>query len=299
MIRAYLEYLDGERNYSHHTIVAYEQDLQKFTNYLRSAGITSFDRVRKETLRGFIGMQVQSGISRKTVARRAACLRSFFRFLRHRGTIRVNPTLGLVAPKLEKKLPIYLDERSAEQMLDRPDTSTEDGKRDAAILELFYGTGIRLGELIGLNIGDADLTEGTLRVRGKGRKERMVPVGRKASSALKRYLAGREVGPLDPLFVLRSGKRCYPEWVSRMVTKYISEVSELEKRSPHVLRHSFATHLLNNGADLRAVKELLGHESLSTTQLYTHVSTERLKKVYRQSHPKGDKTSIGSKGASP
>lgn len=286
MIRAYLEYLDGERNYSHHTIVAYEQDLRQFSDYLTSAGFTSFSRVRKDALRGFVSMLMQSGISRKTVARKTASLRSFFKFLRHRGSIQTNPTLGLATPKLEKKLPVYLDEHSAERMLDRPDRATSDGKRDAAILELFYGTGIRLGELIGLNIGDADLAEGTLRVRGKGRKERVVPIGRKASAALKRYLADRDGGSSDPLFVLHSGKRCYPRWVSRMVTKYISAVSELEKRSPHVLRHSFATHLLNNGADLRAVKELLGHESLSTTQLYTHVSTERLKKIYRQSHPK-------------
>ncbi|MEX1139327.1 MAG: tyrosine recombinase XerC [Bacteroidota bacterium] len=286
MIRAYLEYLDGERNYSHHTILAYEQDLQQFSRYLESAGITSFTGVRKDALRGFVSMLMQSGISRKTVARKIACLRSFYKYLRHRGTIHADPTLGLATPKLEKKLPIYLDERSAEQMLERPDCSTHDGKRDAAILELFYGTGIRLGELIGLNIRDADLADGTLRVRGKGRKERVVPVGRKAGIALRRYLAERGGEPPDPLFVLPSGKRCYPKWVSRMVTKYISEVSEIEKRSPHVLRHSFATHLLNNGADLRAVKELLGHESLSSTQLYTHVSTERLKKVYRQSHPK-------------
>ena len=286
MIRAYLEYLDGERNYSHHTIRAYEQDLQQFSRYLESTGIASFGEIRKDILRAFISMLMQSGISRKSVARKIACLRSLFRFLRRRGTIHANPTLSLVTPKLEKKLPVYLDERSAENMLDRPDCTTDDGKRDAAILELFYGTGIRLSELIGLKIRDADLAEGTLRVRGKGRKERVVPVGRKAGEALKRYLEGRGGGSADPLFVLRSGKRCYPKWVSRMVTKYISEVSEIEKQSPHVLRHSFATHLLNNGADLRAVKELLGHESLSTTQLYTHVSTERLKKVYRQSHPK-------------
>lgn len=286
MIRAYLEYLDGERNYSRNTIVAYEQDLHQFSGYLTSIGIASFSRVRKDALRGFVSMLMQSGISRKSVARKVACLRSFFKFLRHRGILQINPALGLPTPKLERKLPVYLDEHAAAQMLERPDTGTEDGKRDAAILELFYGTGIRLGELIGLNIGDADLAEGTLRVRGKGRKERVVPVGRKASAALRRYLADRDGLPSDPLFVLRSGKRCYPEWVSRMVTKYISEVSEVEKRSPHVLRHSFATHLLNNGADLRAVKELLGHESLSTTQLYTHVSTERLKKIYRQSHPK-------------
>lgn len=286
MIRAYLEYLDGERNYSHHTVRAYEQDLQQCSRYLESIGISSFADVRKEALRSFVSMLVQSGMGRKSIARKAACLRSFFRFMRRRAFLRINPALGLVTPKLEKHLPIYLDERSAERLLERPDPATDNGKRDSAILELFYGTGIRLSELIGLNIRDADLADGTLRVRGKGRKERMVPVGKNAAAALKRYLEGREAGLSEPLFTLPSGKRCYPQWVSRMVTKYISEVSELEKRSPHVLRHSFATHLLNNGADLRAVKELLGHESLSTTQLYTHVSTERLKKVYRQSHPK-------------
>ena len=286
MIRAYLEYLDGERNYSHHTIRAYEQDLLQFSRYLESIGVTSVVDVRKEALRAFVSMLMQSGMSRRSIARKAACLRSLYRYLRRRGILRINPALGLVTPKIGKQLPIYLDEQSAEHMLERPDCSTEEGKRDSAILELFYGTGIRLGELIGLNIGDADFADGTLRVRGKGRKERLVPVGKKASAALKRYLEGRDCGLMEPLFTLPGGKRCYPQWVSRMVGKYISQVSELEKRSPHVLRHSFATHLLNNGADLRAVKELLGHESLSTTQLYTHVSTERLKKVYRQSHPK-------------
>lgn len=286
IVRSYLESLDSERQYSLHTIRAYEIDLYQFLRFLEVRRISSLDGVRKETLRNFIAGLMESGISRKSVARKMACLRSFFRYLRKRGIIETNPALNLVTPKIEKKLPVYLDERSAERMLAQPDRTTQEGRRDAAILELFYSSGIRLGELVGLNRADVYEREGTLKVRGKGRKERIVPVGREAFKALKEYLEDRKGSGSDPLFQLKDGKRCYPEWVSRMVKRYITSVSEVEKTSPHVLRHSFATHLLNNGADLRAVKELLGHESLSTTQLYTHVSTERIKKAYRAAHPR-------------
>jgi len=285
-IREYLEYLDGERNYSAHTTQAYATDLHQFIQFLDSRHLSSLESVRKGTLRAYVRILIEAGMAKKTVARKIACLRSFFKFLRRRSVISSNPALSLLTPKLERTLPTYLDERSAGAMLDQPDRSTGEGRRDAAILELLYSTGIRLGELIGLNHGDADLENGTVRVSGKGRKVRIVPIGRQAIAAVKAYLGTKPRRPADPLFTLKNGKRCYPEMVSRMVKKYIARVSELEHKSPHVLRHSFATHLLNRGADLRAVKELLGHESLSTTQIYTHVSTERIKKVYRTSHPK-------------
>jgi len=202
--------------------------------------------------------------------------------------LRSNPAISLVTPKPEKRLPVYLDEKAAEKMLELPDVNTPEGRKESAILELLYSTGIRVSELVNLNRKDVNFENGTVRVRGKGRKERILPFGEKANRALKRYLRERSGDePAEtPLFFGARGNRTYPVAVSRLVKRFIERVSEIEKKSPHVIRHSFATHMLNRGADLRAVKELLGHESLSTTQVYTHVSTERMKKVYRQSHPK-------------
>lgn len=286
MIRAYQEYLGAERNYSSHTLDAYRIDLEQFVGFLSSHHVDGWPSVRRETLRSYLRTLAEAGVSKKSIARKIASLRSFFKFLRRRDVIASNPALTLISPKLERKLPLYLEEAATEEMLSLPDRSTADGRRDAAILELFYSTGMRLGELVGLNIRDVDFAGGTVKVRGKGRKERILPLGGKASSALKLYLSTRTVESNAPLFCRSSGKRTYPMAVTRLVKQYIRQVSEIEKKSPHVIRHSFATHMLNRGADLRAVKELLGHESLSTTQVYTHVSTERLKKVYRQSHPK-------------
>jgi len=289
MIRAYEEYLGAERNYSSHTLEAYRNDLDQLASFLSSRNIHAWSDVHRETLRVYLRTLVEGGVSKKSVARKVASLRSFFKFLRRRNVISSNPALTLISPKLERRLPVYLDEGAAEEMLSLPDRSDVDGKRDAAILELFYSTGMRLSELVGLNVRDMDFAAGTVKVRGKGRKERILPVGKKAVSAVRDYLEARtnqRQDPGSPLFCSSSGKRTYPMAVTRLVKRYIKRVSEIEKQSPHVIRHSFATHMLNRGADLRAVKELLGHESLSTTQVYTHVSTERMKKVYRQSHPK-------------
>jgi integrase/recombinase XerC len=221
-------------------------------------------------------------------------MRSFFKYLRRQKIIEGNPALVLITPKIGKRLPSFLDEESVQQLITSPGTSTPQGKRDTAILELFYSTGIRLSELIGLNVGDLMQNENLIKVRGKGRKERIVPVGRKAMDAVIGYLDGEKEFSAGtnrkkddrPLFILKEGRRMYPQAVGRLVKKYIGMVSEIEKKSPHILRHSFATHMLNHGADMRAVKELLGHESLSTTQVYTHVSTARMKKVYEEAHPK-------------
>jgi integrase/recombinase XerC len=221
-------------------------------------------------------------------------MRSFFKYLRRQKITEGNPALVLITPKVGKRLPSFLDEDSVRRLVSLPGQNTQNGKRDMAILELFYSTGIRLSELIGLDVGDVNQEEGLIKVRGKGRKERIVPVGRKALAAInvylqeKKELSKKKSIEVDecPLFEVKEGRRMYPQAVGRMVKKYIGAVSEIEKKSPHVLRHSFATHMLNHGADLRAVKELLGHESLSTTQVYTHVSTARMKKVYEDAHPK-------------
>ena len=298
-VREFLTYLAKERNYSPHTVLAYEDDLGQFAEFIAAQGRARKKRaladIDQGLVRAFLGDLYEKGMSKKTTARKLASLRSFFKFLVRRSVLAANPAAGIASPKLPRILPSFLDEPSVEKMMDLPDLSTAVGTRDRAILELLYGTGIRLSELIGLNAGQIDMRQGTLRVLGKGSKVRVVPVGSKAREALERYgqvravlLGGGGTGAADrdALFLTVHGKRMYPRGVYLVVTKYIAGVSELEKKSPHVLRHTFATHLLNRGADIRAVKELLGHESLSTTQLYTHVTVDRLKRVYSQAHPK-------------
>jgi integrase/recombinase XerC len=293
-VRSFLEYLEVERNYSVNTIRSYEADLHQFITYLDSNHIHSLDNVRKPLLRSYLSSLLETGLAKKSVARKIASLRSFFRYARRHKITTTNPTLTLVSPKLDKRLPSYLDEPATKRLFNSVDTKSPEGRRSAAILELFYSTGMRLSELIDLNVDDLDFPQGVVKVTGKGSKQRILPVGRRALEAVEEYLKDRRSVFLksspdreeSALFVTSKGVRFYPQAIIRMVKSMIGEVSEIEKRSPHVIRHSFATHLLNRGADLRAVKELLGHESLSTTQVYTHVSTEQLKKVYRQSHPK-------------
>lgn len=292
-IREFLDYIAKERRFSPHTVLAYEDDLAQFAAFAEAhrprGGVAAADQA---AVRAFLGELLTRGLTKKSVARKLAAVRSFFKFLVRRGVLTANPAAGIATPKSPRKLPSFLDEPSVERMMALPDVSTPAGRRDRAILELLYGTGIRLGELIGLDDAQVDLKGGTIRVLGKGRKVRIVPVGRKAAEAITRYRAVRAglVGPAGAdcgaLFVSDRGKRMYPKGIYLLVQRYIGAVSDIEKKSPHVLRHTFATHLLNRGADIRAVKELLGHESLSTTQLYTHVTVERLKRIYAQAHPK-------------
>jgi integrase/recombinase XerC len=294
IIREYLEYLETERNYSAHTILSYETDLNSLVQFLRNDTIASFNQVHKESLRAFIGVLLDKGFSPKSVARKIASLRSFFKYLRRHKLIEGNPALVLITPKVGKRLPVFLDEQSMEKLLIPSEILGRNEKRDLAIIELFYSTGIRLSELIHITLKDFKPEEGLIKVKGKGRKERFVPVGKKALAAINEYLATRrdvssakkEKRSDYSLFVTERGQKMYPQAVGRIVHRYIGTVSEIEKKSPHVLRHTFATHMLNHGADIRAVKELLGHESLSTTQVYTHVSSTRMKKIYEESHPK-------------
>lgn len=289
-VRTYLEYLESGRNCSAHTITAYDTDLRAFITFLNQQGLRSFKRVDRDALRSYLASLIDRGFQRSSLARKVASLRSFFRYLKRTHLIERNPAVNLIAPKRSRQLPSYLDEQSARRLVEGPDRATGAGKRDAAILELLYGTGIRLGELIGLNVDDVDMRGHVLKVTGKGRKERIVPVGEAALNAVSAYLDERRRtlrSLKEPaLFLTPAGERIYPQAVGRIVRKYMTRVTEIDRRSPHTLRHTYATHLLNRGADLRAVKELLGHESLSTTQVYTHVSTARLKKVYDKSHPK-------------
>jgi integrase/recombinase XerC len=293
-INSFLRYLAVDRNYSVHTLAAYEDDLRQFLEFLAQAdraGIVDPRDIDRAAIRNFLASLIERKFAKPSVARKLACLKSFFRFLRKTGVIEGNPAANIVTPKREKRLPRFLDEKSVSLLMEQPDRSTPTGKRDAAILEVFYSTGVRLGELIALRLGDVDFANGTIKVTGKGSKQRIVPLGRTAGLALREYIAARsELAVARHLpanvFITVRGNPMNPKGVNILVNSYIGRVSELEKKSPHVLRHTFATHMLDRGADLRAVKELLGHESLSTTQLYTHVSVERLRKIYAQAHPK-------------
>jgi integrase/recombinase XerC len=296
-METYFDYLVRERNYSAHTVAAYRDDLRQFYQFLeKHFGNSSFKimEIDQLTIRLFMGDLLDQGLAKRSVARKLASVRSFYKFLVKTAIVRHNPCLNVVTPKLQKKLPVFLDEPAIEKMMSIPDSTTVDGIRDRAILELFYGAGIRLSELLSLKLRDLDFHNNTLRVMGKGRKQRILPLGSMAKDALKMYLSRRSEflsragnsENLSVVFLSVRGKPLYPKGVYLIVNRYISAVSEIERKSPHVLRHTFATHLLNHGADLRAVKELLGHESLSTTQLYTHVTVSRLKRIYDQAHPK-------------
>ncbi len=283
--------MSAERNASKHTLAAYEDDLRQYGEFLTAAGVRVQD-VDHTRIRQFLGSLMEQGIAKRSAGRKLACLRSFYKFLRRKGVTAVNPTAIVASPRLERRLPQFLDEEAVVQVLAQPDCGTPEGIRDAAILELFYSTGIRLSELLHLKPRDVEFSHRTVKVTGKGSKQRIVPFGRKAAAALQRWLQVRPafVRPdRDPgtVFLSARGKILQPKTVNLLVNRYIGAVSEIRQKSPHVLRHTFATHLVNRGADLQAVRELLGHESLSTTQVYTHVGIDRLKKVYAQAHPKG------------
>lgn len=295
-VEAFLRHLKLDRNYSPRTLASYEDDLRAFLAFLDThhpglAPAGADRRILRAFLRELLGM----GYAKRSIARKLACLRSFFRYLIRKGELQASPMATISTPKLDRRLPHFLDEESMRRLMEQPDRSTPIGLRDRAVLELFYSTGIRLSELIGLTLPNVDLANGTIRVLGKGNKQRIVPFGRPARQALRDYLAVRGelarnasggAAPADTLFLTVTGKRMNPKGVNLLVGAYIGRVSEIQKKSPHVLRHTFATHMLDRGADLQAVKELLGHESLSTTQIYTHVSVDRLKSIYSRAHPK-------------
>lgn len=297
-------YLINEKNYSKHTLMNYIKDLNDLYSYIAKSQEDSKPKIELQyideaTLKGFIAgfvMNREVKYSKRTISRKISTLKSFYKFLNRKKLYIENPSRNLVFPKLGRNLPTVLEETSLTGLLNS-DTFSNDiwGVRDKAIIELLYSSGIRLNELINLTIDKVDMDNFTIRVKGKGRKERIIPVGPVAIGVIAEYLDKREVyfaekgTPYDNgvIFNAKNGKKLYPALMNRITTKYISGISELKKKSPHVLRHSFATHLLDHGADIRAVKDLLGHSSLSTTQVYTHVSVERLKKVYQKAHPKG------------
>jgi len=290
-IQEYLSYLKVSLNYSPHTITSYENDLKQFETFLTSTfGKDEFElnNIELPILKSFIAGLFDEEYSTRSISRKISLLKSFFKYLTKKKYIKKNTASTLIFPKLDKKLPSYLTESETEKLFEAEQTD-ERKPLDAAILELFYSTGIRLSELINLKISNVNFANKTIKVFGKGSKERIVPFGKNAEESINEYLKIRPAaseGNSDILFLSSNGNKLYPMQVNRITKKSLEGVTELKKKSPHVLRHTFASHLLDKGADIRAVKDLLGHESLSTTQVYTHISPEKLKKVYKQSHPR-------------
>jgi integrase/recombinase XerC len=286
----FLDYLRYERNASPHTIASYGRDLRQLAAYLRESGVR-WDKAGNVVLRGFLATLHEKKQKKSTIGRKLAAMRSFYEFGLRKKWIAENPAKILATPKQEKKVPSFLSEEEAAALLDLPSTARPVDLRDRAILELLYATGIRVSELVGVGVDDLHYDERLIRVRGKGKKERLVPFGRKATEALQAYVRVRPL-LLDKrpgetaVFLNYRGGRLTARSVERMVGKAIRRTAVSRRISPHSLRHSFATHLLGRGADLRVIQELLGHASLATTQKYTHVDVRQLLEVYKKAHPR-------------
>ncbi len=287
--------LEHEKGFSEHTLRAYHKDLLQFDNFLKAEKRSSLESINHLLLRRFLAVLRSKNYSKTTIARKLASIRSFFKFLIREGELVANPFEMLRTPKQDKKLPHFLSITEVDVLLNTPDPSTVMGLRDMAIMEALYSTGIRVSELVGVDEGDIDFIAGMIKVQGKGKKERLVPIGSHAIKAINEYIDSKSmskkkdeksVSRSEPLFLNKYGDRLTARSVARSLDKYLKESGVNLLTSPHTFRHSFATHLLDKGADLRSVQEMLGHSSLSTTQVYTHVTTERLKNVYDRAHPR-------------
>ena len=301
-ISDFVTFLSKERNDSPHTVKAYERDLTAFAAFCEDyyGGPWSWAGVDRLAVRGFLAAEQQRGLGKRSVARALSALRTFYRFLNATRGLEVNPARAARTPKADRKLPAYLDRTATDELFKNAEQRAAVGGfaaiRDLAMLEMFYSTGMRLSELAGLNDADVDLVSDQVTLRGKGKKERIVPVGSRANAAVRQYLERRDsiAGPGNPragrggraLFLNQRGKRLTARGIQLAMQRLFETIAQGTNLHVHALRHSFATHLLDAGADLRSVQELLGHASLGTTQVYTHTSVERLKKVYHQAHPR-------------
>lgn len=291
MVEAFLKYLQFEKRYSTKTVSAYQTDLSQFCEFLQKEFETSFcDQANHGMIRSWVVTLVESGLDAVSVNRKIACLRSYYKFLLKQEAIEKDPMEKIKILKTKKKLPHFVQENDMVKMLDHFEFNHDyEGTRDRLILELFYGTGMRLSELINLQEGQINLRDRTMKVLGKRNKERVIPFNTSLASLLEDFkrIRNNEIEKKsNHLIVTKSGEPLYPMMVNRIVKKYLTVFSGVEKKSPHVLRHSYATHLLNKGAEINAVKDLLGHSSLAATQVYTHNSMEKLKRVFDQAHPK-------------
>ncbi|OJW71237.1 MAG: integrase [Candidatus Amoebophilus sp. 36-38] len=291
MLETFINYLTYEKRLSNHTICAYRTDLTQFHTYLQAQfQITELNQVTSKVLRSWIIHLSKEGLNNRSINRKVACLRAFYGFLYAKGDIASDVTAQLRSLKIKKGLPIFLREEELLRLLDEyPFEDNFEGWRDKLVLELLYGTGIRLSELLNLQDHDINFYERTIRVLGKRNKERIIPVPKSILAVVENYIAHRNAtvpAPYSHLLITVKSNPCYPMLVYKLVNKYLSSYTQADKHSPHVLRHTFATHLLNRGADLQAIKELLGHANLAATQVYTHNSMEKLKEIFSQAHPR-------------
>jgi integrase/recombinase XerC len=291
-VQSFLNYLKYEKRYSAHTIVSYQADLVDFFNYLdRQFGPLPLKEINHSFIRSWIAGLKEKRISSKSINRKISTLKSFFKYQLKTGQIQTSPAVHVIAPKIGKRLPVFVKEADSKKLMETLNQSTEDWKTLNAkmLITIFYSTGMRLSELIQLKEKQVDFSKSQIKVLGKGNKERIIPVNREMLNSIKDYqrLKTRDFETTGPtLLVTEKGNKMYPKYAYLLVKKYLATAKTLDKKSPHILRHTFATHLMNNGADLNAVKELLGHSSLASTQVYTHTTIEKLKDVHKKAHPK-------------
>lgn len=295
-IRNFLEYCEIERNYSEKTVMSYQLALGQFFDFFMSeyGSVPDIEDITRHEVRPFLGYLHDLGHSKSSLRLKISAIKSFFKFCIKKEIIENNPAISISVPKREKKLPSFLLEKEIDDLMDNFDTNDPIESRNLALIELLYSSGLRISECLDLNMGDIDIRRKTVSVTGKGRKQRIVPVGGKAIEAITNYQDKRKdllSGTSEnALFLTKKGKRLSPSTAYRIINRSMSGITESSRKSPHVLRHSFATHLLDGGADIQSVSEMLGHSSLSSTQVYTHVSVERLKNAYKKAHPKALKS---------
>ncbi len=290
MYQLFLDYITFEKRYSNHTVIAYENDLKQFAVFSEITILKEFETISASSIRSWIVAQIDDGLTNKSVNRKIATLRTFFKWLRKEGKIKLNPMAKIKGPKSEKRLPVFAKESELEPSKLNPLFENNfEGLRNQLIFEVFYQTGIRLSELI--NLKEKDITAQNIKVLGKRNKERIIPISSDLSSKIAVYRLEKKkcIGETNQLFVLKNGKPMYPTFVYRKINLYLGLVTNLDKKSPHILRHTFATHMLNRGSGLETLKDLLGHASLTATQVYTHNSFAQLNAIYSQAHPRGKK----------
>lgn len=293
-VNKYLTHIEHDRNFSSQTLRAYRNDLYQYLEFLKEEGCCDLGNVSRLLLRRFLAFQKKQDYSKTTIARKFVAVRSFYKFLCREGILEFNPVESIRTPKLDKKLPKFMSINETETLLIQADSNTLLGVRDSAIMETLYSAGMRVSELVGIDVADVDFFNGVVKVKGKGKKERLLPIGDHALKAIQAYIdkRGSDLSlhkmryDNKALFLNNRGGRLTERSVARMLEKYTRKAGMHSNISPHTFRHSFATHLLDRGADLRSVQELLGHVNLSTTQVYTHITTKRLKEVYDKAHPR-------------
>jgi integrase/recombinase XerC len=285
---SFLQYLQYEKRFSSHTLTAYSTDLSQFYTYLKTIyQIENLTEINHSLIRSWIVSLMENRVSPRSVNRKITTLKTFYKFLLRQSIVTENPMLKIQSPKISKRLPVFVEKEKMDILLDNVEFGNdEEGVRNKLIIDMFYSTGMRLSELINLKQKDVDLSSCQLKVLGKRKKERIIPFNNELKNKIEEYLNNKKGKTAETLFTTDNGKKMYEKLVYKIVKQYLSLVTTTDKKSPHVLRHTFATHMLNNGADLNSIKELLGHANLAATQIYTHNTVEKLKNIHKQAHPK-------------